>query len=99
MASAATPPPSGGYLVFANDYRHPAAPAKEAATVDRLTGGRLEFGLAGWMTADYLAAGIPLDPPSVRIARLDEALGIIRALWAGGVRGLTTTGTTTRSPP
>lgn len=74
-----------GSLVFANDYRHPAVLAKEAATVDRLTGGRLEFGLgAGWMTADYLAAGIPLDPPSVRIARLDEALGIIRALWAGG---------------
>lgn len=73
-----------GSLVFANDYRHPALLAKEAATIDRLSGGRLEFGLgAGWMLTDYQAAGMPLDPPSVRIERLDEALGIIRALWSG----------------
>ena len=73
-----------GTLVFANDYRHPALLAKEAATVDRLSGGRLEFGLgAGWMTTDYTATGIPLDPPSVRIARLEEALEVIRALWSG----------------
>ena len=42
-----------GTLVLSNDYRHPAVLAKEAATIDRLTDGRLEFGLgAGWMTAD-----------------------------------------------
>jgi probable F420-dependent oxidoreductase len=74
-----------GTLVLSNDYRHPAMAAKEAATVDRLSGGRLEFGLgAGWMLTDYRSAGIPLDPPSVRIERLDEALGIIRRLWVGG---------------
>ena len=73
-----------GSLVFANDYRHPVLLAKEAATLDRLSGGRLEFGLgAGWMLADYHAAGIPLDRPSVRIERLDEALGVIRSLWSG----------------
>jgi probable F420-dependent oxidoreductase len=73
-----------GSLVFANDYRHPALLAKEAATVDRLTGGRLEFGLgAGWMAADYEAAGLVLDPPSVRIERLEEALSIILRLWSG----------------
>ncbi|MBS1837172.1 MAG: TIGR03621 family F420-dependent LLM class oxidoreductase [Actinobacteria bacterium] len=73
-----------GTLVFANDYRHPAVLAKEAATIDRLSGGRLEFGLgAGWMTSDYEATGIPLDPPSVRIARLEEALEVISALWSG----------------
>jgi probable F420-dependent oxidoreductase len=73
-----------GSLVFANDYRHPAVLAKEAATVDRLSGGRLEFGLgAGWMAADYHAAGIPMDPPSVRIERLEEALVVIQALWSG----------------
>lgn len=73
-----------GSLVFANDYRHPVLLAKEAATIDRLSGGRLEFGLgAGWMLTDYHAAGMPLDAPSVRIERLDEALGVIRALWAG----------------
>ena len=91
-----------GSLVFANDYRHPALLAKEAATVDRLSGGRLEFGLgAGWMLVDYEAAGIALDRPSVRIERLDEALNIIRALWQGDavdhsgphytIRGLTST--------
>jgi probable F420-dependent oxidoreductase len=73
-----------GTLVLSNDYRHPAMTAKEAATVDRLSGGRLEFGLgAGWMLTDYRSAGLPLDPPSVRIERLDEALGIIRRLWSG----------------
>jgi probable F420-dependent oxidoreductase len=73
-----------GTLVFANDYRHPALLAKEAAVIDRLSGGRLEFGLgAGWMTTDYASTGIPMDPPSVRIARLDEALRVIRALWTG----------------
>jgi probable F420-dependent oxidoreductase len=73
-----------GTLVLSNDYRHPALAAKEAATVDRLSGGRLELGLgAGWMLTDYHTAGIPLDPPSVRIERLDEALGIIRRLWSG----------------
>ncbi len=74
-----------GSLVFSNDYRHPAMLAKEAATVDRLSGGRLELGLgAGWMLEDYRTTGIPLDTPSVRIERLDESLGIIRSLWAGG---------------
>lgn len=73
-----------GSLVFANDYRHPAVLAKEAATVDRLSGGRLEFGLgAGWMASDYASAGIPMDPPVERIARLEEALRIIRGLWSG----------------
>lgn len=74
-----------GSLVFSNDYRHPAVLAKEAATIDRLSGGRLEFGLgAGWMVADYEASGIPLDRPSERIARLDEALTIIKGLWSDG---------------
>ena len=73
-----------GSLVFATDYRHPAVLAKEAATVDRLSGGRLEFGLgAGWMASDYEAAGIPLDRPAVRIERLEEALEVITALWTG----------------
>ena len=73
-----------GSLVFANDYRHPAILAREAATVDRLSGGRLEFGLgAGWMAADYRAAGIPMETPGVRIQRLEEALQVITALWTG----------------
>jgi len=74
-----------GSLVFANDYRHPVVLAKEAATIDVLSGGRLEFGIgAGWMTEDYHGAGIPMDRPGVRIARLDEALSVITRLWADG---------------
>ena len=80
-----------GALVLCNDYRHPVVAAKELATIDVLSGGRLEAGLgAGWMTSDYAGAGIPLDPPGRRIARLAEALDVIEALWADGeatVRG------------
>jgi probable F420-dependent oxidoreductase len=74
-----------GTMVLANDYRHPVVVAKEAATVDVLSAGRFELGLgAGWTTADYEAAGIPLDRPGIRIARLDEAIDIVRGLWADG---------------
>src|SRR5439155_876668 len=46
---------------------------------------RLELGVgAGWTTADYEAAGFPLDRPGVRIARLDEALQVLRGLWSEG---------------
>jgi len=72
-----------GSLTYANDYHHPVVLAKEAATIDVLSGGRFEFGLgAGWQTTDYEQAGIPLDGPRVRIARLAEALDVITGLWA-----------------
>jgi probable F420-dependent oxidoreductase len=74
-----------GSLVFDNDYRHPAVLAKEAATLDLLSDGRLDFGLgAGWMASDYEQAGIPLDPPGTRIERMAEALEIIKSFFAGG---------------
>ena len=73
-----------GSYVFANDFRHPLMLAREAATMDVLSGGRLEFGLgAGWRVSDYRQLGIPYDPPAMRIDRLEEALGIIRRLFAG----------------
>ncbi len=73
-----------GSYVFANDFRHPLILAREAATLDRLSGGRLELGLgAGWMRSDYRQLGMPYERPSVRIDRLQEALGIIRRLLAG----------------
>jgi probable F420-dependent oxidoreductase len=73
-----------GTLVYANDYRHPVVLAKEAATLDLLTDGRLELGMgAGWMTTDYDQAGIPLDAAGVRIARLEEAVVVVKALLAG----------------
>ncbi|MBO0694297.1 MAG: TIGR03621 family F420-dependent LLM class oxidoreductase, partial [Acidimicrobiaceae bacterium] len=70
-----------GSLVFCNDYHHPVVLAKEAATLDVLSGGRFELGLgAGWMTTDYQRSGIPLDPPAVRVGRLEEAVQVIKAL-------------------
>ncbi len=73
-----------GSLVFANDYRHPAILAKDAATIDVLSGGRLEFGIgAGWMVEDYESAGIAMDRPGVRIERLEEAIEVITAMWTG----------------
>jgi probable F420-dependent oxidoreductase len=74
-----------GSLVFDNDYRHPALLAKEAATLDLLSEGRFDLGLgAGWLKSDYEQAGIPYDPPGVRIERLEEGLQIIKGLLAGG---------------
>src|SRR5580704_12695327 len=64
-----------GTLVFDNDYRHPVVLAKEIATLDLATGGRVEFGLgAGWKRSDYDEAGIAYDPPGVRISRMAEGL-------------------------
>ena len=72
-----------GSMVLGNDYRHPVVLAKEAATLDVLTGGRFDLGIgAGWMTTDYEQAGLPLDRPGVRIERLAEALVVMRGLWA-----------------
>jgi probable F420-dependent oxidoreductase len=73
-----------GTMVLANDFRHPALLAKEAATLDALSGGRLELGLgAGWLRAEYEAMGMALDPAGARIARLEEAVQVIRGLWSG----------------
>ena len=72
-----------GTMVLANDYRHPVVLAKEAATLDLLTGGRFDLGIgAGWMTTDYEAAGVVLDRPGLRIERLAEALEVLRRLWS-----------------
>ena len=74
-----------GFNVLANDFRHPAMLAKELATIDVLSDGRLVAGIgAGWMTQDYHATGIALDRPGVRIERLEEAVTILRGLWSDG---------------
>lgn len=74
-----------GTLVIDNDYRHPAVLAKEAATLDVLSSGRLELGLgAGWLRAEYEKAGIPFDTPGTRIARLEESIHVLKGLFAGG---------------
>jgi probable F420-dependent oxidoreductase len=70
-------------LVLGNDYRHPVLLHKALATLDVLSGGRVDIGLgAGWSPTDYEAAGIPLDPPGVRIDRLAESVAILKGLFA-----------------
>jgi len=71
-----------GTLVYDVDYRHPVVFAKQAATIQLLTGGRHEFGIgAGWMESDYIEAGIPYERPGLRVERMEEALQIIRSMW------------------
>lgn len=71
-----------GSFVFANDYRNPVMLAKEAATLDVLSGGRLEVGIgAGWSSPDYEQLGIPYDPPGVRVERMIEATRLVARLW------------------
>jgi probable F420-dependent oxidoreductase len=73
-----------GSLVFDNDYKHPVVLAKEAATLDLLSDGRMEFGLgAGWLRTDYEQSGILYDPPGVRIDRFLEGLEIVKGLFTG----------------
>lgn len=72
-------------LVLANDFRHPVILAKELATLDAISGGRLEFGLgAGWMKDDYEYSGITHDNPGKRIDRLRESVTIVRSLLNQG---------------
>jgi probable F420-dependent oxidoreductase len=83
-AAAATTTLRVGTVVLGNDYRHPAVLAKDAATLDVLTEGRLELGIgAGWYEPEYAALGLPFDPPGVRIDRLAEALEILTRCWSG----------------
>ena len=71
-------------LVLGNDYRHPVLLHKSLATLDVLSGGRLEIGIgAGWMESDYAAANITLDPPGVRVDRLAETVDVLRGLFGG----------------
>ncbi|HEU4842174.1 MAG TPA: TIGR03621 family F420-dependent LLM class oxidoreductase [Ilumatobacteraceae bacterium] len=85
VAAAATTTLRIGALVFDNDYKHPAVLAKELATQDVLSGGRVEIGLgAGWMETDYRATGIAFDPPGVRIDRFVEGIAVIKGAMADG---------------
>ncbi len=84
MAAAVTTTLRVGCRVFCVDYHHPVVLAKELATVDFLSGGRLEAAIgAGWVQAEYDGLGIPMDRPGVRIARLAETVGLLRSHWAG----------------
>jgi probable F420-dependent oxidoreductase len=69
--------------VLNTDLRHPAVLARELASIDILSEGRLEVGLgAGYNPLDYRRSGIEMDPPSVRVDRLIEHAAVLRSLWS-----------------
>jgi probable F420-dependent oxidoreductase len=69
-------------LVLSNDFRHPALVHKAIATIDVLSGGRVELGLgAGWLGGDYEALGLPTEPARARIDRLAEAVRLLKRLF------------------
>lgn len=85
VAAEATRTLRVGSLVFDNDYRHPVVLAKEVATLDVCSEGRVEVGLgAGWERSDYEEAGLAYDGPGTRVERLGEGLAIMKALWSQG---------------
>lgn len=74
-----------GTLTINNDLWNPVVLARDAVSADQLSDGRLELGLgAGWRTADYEFTGIHKDPASERIARLGEAIEVLRAYFGPG---------------
>ena len=84
VAAAMTSTLRVGSRVFAADYHHPVVLAKELATLDLLSDGRLEVGIgAGWIAAEYEGMGLSMDRPGIRIARLAETVGALRAQWGG----------------
>jgi len=71
-----------GTLVTGITYREPAVLAKMGATLDVITGGRLEMGLgAAWFQQEHEALGIPFPPVAERIKRLGEACEVIKRMW------------------
>jgi alkanesulfonate monooxygenase SsuD/methylene tetrahydromethanopterin reductase-like flavin-dependent oxidoreductase (luciferase family) len=74
-----------GHLVLCDAFRHPALLAKMAATLDVISGGRLELGI-GWgsVPGELEAFGFGREPATVRAARLAETLDVLRLLFGGG---------------
>jgi probable F420-dependent oxidoreductase len=73
-----------GTNVLNNDFRHPVLVAREAATVDLLTAGRLQLGLgAGHVQSEYEQAGLTFDTGGTRVSRLAEAVTVIKGLLSG----------------
>lgn len=85
VAAEATETIKVGCRVLCVDYRNPVMLAKEVATLDFFSEGRLELGIgAGWLQNEYEAMGIPFDKAGVRIDRMEEVIGLLRASFADG---------------
>lgn len=84
VAATATTTLRVGSYVFVNDYRHPALLAREIATLDQLSDGRVELGLgAGNWELDFQQLGMPFDQAGVRVSRFAEGLSLIKAFFTG----------------
>ncbi|WP_052847298.1 TIGR03621 family F420-dependent LLM class oxidoreductase [Streptomyces avicenniae] len=82
-AAAATDKLRVGTFVFNVNLRHPAVLAQDLATLDRLSGGRLEIGLgAGWNKPEHDAIGLPFEPVGTRVAKLTEAIQVLKGCFA-----------------
>jgi probable F420-dependent oxidoreductase len=83
-AAAVTETLRVGCRVFCVDYHVPAVLAKEAATIDLLSDGRLEFGIgAGWSELEYRAMGLSFEPAARRVDKLEEVVALVKAHWTG----------------
>ncbi len=72
-----------GSLVAPTSVHHPAVLANRAATIDHISDGRLVLGIgAGWQINEHHAYGIELEPPATRVDRFEEAIQIVRSLFA-----------------
>jgi probable F420-dependent oxidoreductase len=72
-------------FVHNNDLRHPAVLAQDLASLDVLSGGRLDVAIgAGWNRPEYDAIGLPFDPTPVRQARLEEAVAVLKGCFGDG---------------
>ena len=86
VAIEATNTISIGARVFCIDYRQPVMFAKEMATLDYFSEGRLELGLgAGWLQGEYEAMGVAWDRAGIRLDRLEETIGLLRAHFGDGL--------------
>ena len=85
-AAAVTSKINIGCRVFCIDYHNPVVLIKSAMTIDKLSNGRLEFGLgAGWIKEEYAALGLTMDEPAVRIDRLADVIEGVKAFRADGL--------------
>lgn len=86
VAAEATTTLRIGSRVLSTDYRNPVIMAKELATLDFFSGGRLEIGIGcGWLENEYRAIGIPFEPAGTRLDRMEETIGLLRAAFAPGL--------------
>ena len=83
-AAAATTSLRLSAFVMNNDLRHPAVLAQDLASIDVLSGGRVDVAIgAGWNKPEYDAIGLPFDPTPVRQARLAESITVLKGLFSG----------------